>query len=423
MSFTATGLNHRTSPIELREQLNFDVDALPHALQQLKKRVGGGVVVVSTCNRVEVYANATGAADESHARIREFISETKGVSTDNLDEMIYEYADKDAMVHLFRVVSSLDSLVIGEGQILGQVHDAYLAAQAEQATDKIVSAAFQKAFSVAKDVRTNTRISEGKVSIGSVAVDLAVSIFMDLKAKTVMIIGSGEMGEQTLKSLTSHGVGKVLLVNRSPEKAQALAEQYGGEAIPYPGLAGALCRADVVISSTGADEPILGHAEFHSALRERSQDPMFVIDIAVPRDIDASVKKMDNIYLYDIDGLREVADANMEARRSEIDRCMKIVDRGATQFMRWYHGLLAEPTIISMAEELNTIREEELAKTLRSFSDLDSKTREEVEYLSKRIVNRILQRPMAQLKREVAEDDGYNVLHLVKRLFNLKESK
>lgn len=423
MSFTATGINHRTSPIELREKLHFDADALPSALQQLKKRVGGGVVMVSTCNRVEVYANAPGSADESHACIREFIAESKGVSMDGFDEMFYEYADKDAIVHLFRVASSLDSLVVGEGQILGQVHDAYFASQAEQATDKIVSAAFQKAFGVAKDVRTNTRIGEGKVSIGSVAVDLAVSIFMDLKAKTVMIIGSGEMGEQTLKSLTSHGVGKVLLVNRSPQKALELAELYGGEAIPYEQLAIELHRADVVISSTGADETILGHAEFYAALRERSQAPMFVIDIAVPRDIDARVNELDNIYLYDIDGLREVADANMDARRSEIDRCMKIVDRGADQFMRWFYGLLAEPTIVSMTEELNAIREQELGKTLRSLSDLDPKAREEIEYLSKRIVNRILQRPMAQLKLEVAEDDPHSVLHLVKRLFGLQETK
>ncbi len=423
MSFTATGINHRTSPIELREKLHFDADALPHALQQLKKRIGGGVVVLSTCNRVEVYANAPGSVDESHACIREFIAESKGVSKDGFDEMFYEYADRDAIVHLFRVASSLDSLVVGEGQILGQVHDAYLASQAEQATDKIVSAAFQKAFGVAKDVRTNTRISEGKVSIGSVAVDLALQIFSDLKAKTVMVIGSGEMGEQTLQSLASHGVGRILLVNRSPQKALDLAAQYNGEAIPYEHLKSQLHRADMVISSTGAEEPILGHAEFQAALRERSQAPMFVIDIAVPRDIDARTNELDNIYLYDIDGLRQVAEANMEARRNEIDRCMKIVDRGATQFMRWFHGLLAEPTIVSMAEELNTIRQQELEKSLRTLSDLDSKTRDEIEYLSKRIVNRILQRPMAQLKREVTEDDPHSVLHLVKRLFGLQESK
>lgn len=423
MSFTATGLNHRTSPIELREKLHFDAEALPSALQHFKKRIGGGVVVLSTCNRVEVYANAPGLADEVHACVRECMAERQGVSPDQFNEMLYEYADRDAVVHLFRVASSLDSLVVGEGQILGQVHDAFLAAQAEQATDKIVSGAFQRAFAVAKDVRTNTAISEGKVSIGSVAVDLAVSIFMDLKAKTVMIIGSGEMGEQTLKSLTSHGVGHVLLVNRSPEKARALAEQHGGEAIPYEQLASELHRADIVISSTAADEPILGYPEFQAALRERSQAPMFVIDIAVPRDIDARVNELDNIFLYDIDGLRQVAEENMEARRNEIDRCMKIVDRGADQFMRWFHGLLAEPTIVSMAEELNTIREQELGKTLKVLTDLDPKAREEIEYLSKRIVNRILQRPMAQLKREVNEDDPHNVLHLVKRLFGLQESK
>jgi glutamyl-tRNA reductase len=423
MSFTATGLNHRTSPIALRERLDFDATALPNALQHLKKRVGGGVVVLSPCNRVEVYTNTPGSPDETHAAVREFISESRNVSENEFADMLYEYADRDAVVHLFRVASSLDSLVVGEGQILGQVHDAYLAAQAEQAADKVISAVFQRAFAVAKDVRTNTRISEGKVSIGSVAVDLAVRIFTDLKAKTIMIIGSGKMGEQTLKSLVGHGVGRVLLVNRSHDKAVDLAEKHGGEVVPFDELESQLYRADVVISSTGSDEPILGYAEFQAALKERGQDPMFVIDIAVPRDIDARINELDNIYLYDIDGLRQVAEANMEARRNEIDRCMRIVDRGADQFMKWMHGLLAEPTIVSMAEELNTIREQELEKTLRNLGEVDPKVLEEIEYLSKRIVNKILQKPMSQLKREVTEDDPHNVLHIVKRLFGLQETK
>jgi glutamyl-tRNA reductase len=423
MSFTATGLNHRTSPIALRERLDFDATALPNALQHLKKRVSGGVVILSTCNRVEVYTNTPGSTDETHAAVREFLSETRQVAENEFADMLYEYADRDAVVHLFRVASSLDSLVVGEGQILGQVHDAYLAAQAEQAADKVISAVFQRAFAVAKDVRTNTRISEGKVSIGSVAVDLAVRIFTDLKAKTIMIIGSGKMGEQTLKSLVGHGVGRVLLVNRSHDKAVDLAEKHGGEVVPFDELESQLYRADVVISSTGSDEPILGYAEFQAALKERGQDPMFVIDIAVPRDIDSRINELDNIYLYDIDGLRQVAEANMEARRNEIDRCMRIVDRGADQFMKWMHGLLAEPTIVSMAEELNTIREQELEKTLRNLGEVDPKVLEEIEYLSKRIVNKILQKPMSQLKREVTEDDPHNVLHIVKRLFGLQETK
>ncbi|MCC6490103.1 MAG: glutamyl-tRNA reductase [Candidatus Hydrogenedentes bacterium] len=422
MNVVVSGLSHHTSPLELRERLHFNEKSLPNALLHLRKALdGAGVVILSTCNRVEVYAHTPDTA-EAPARIRRFLSEWHSVPEEDLVPSLYEHSGREAVGHLFRVASSLDSLVVGEQQILGQVHDAYLVAQTEQATDKVIGTLFQKAFSVAKDVRSKSNISAGKVSVGSVAVDLAVSIFMDLAGKTVMVVGSGKMGELTLKNLVSRGVEHVLLVNRSHEKAVRLAETIRGEATPYESLQEALPRADIVIASTAAPQYILGPAQFLAALKRRAHAPMFAIDIAVPRNIDPAVKKMDDVYLYDVDDLQQVADANMEARRQEIELCMKIVESGVDQFWGWLQGLVAEPTIVSMTEELNAIRERELQKTLASLPDLTEKQRDEIAYLTKRIVNTILQRPMRQLKREVAEEDPHKVLHLVKRLFGLKEA-
>jgi glutamyl-tRNA reductase len=253
-------------------------------------------------------------------------------------------------------------------------------------------------------------------------VDLAVSIFMDLAGKTVLVVGSGKMGSVTLRNLRDHGVGRILLTNRSPGKAEALAAEHGAGTIPYEQLRARLHEADIVITSTGSPEPILHKADFHEALRQRGQSPMFVIDIAIPRDVAQDANDLDDLYIYDIDGLQEVTEANLALRRKAVGQALEIIDAGVEQFVRWQQSLVAEPTIVSMSAELNAIRERELEKTLRALPDLTDEQRDEIAYLSKRIVNNILQRPMSQLKHEVAGHDApHTVLHLVKRLFGLKE--
>lgn len=423
MSLVMTGLSHHTSDLELRERMAFSEEAIPSALAHLRKRLGNaGAVIVSTCNRSEVYANSTGAAGGLHQEIRAFLSEWHKIPDSHFAEFLYEHEERETVGHLFRVASSLDSLVVGEGQILGQVHDAYQLAHREQATDKVINALFQKAFTVAKRVRTQSDISVGRVSISSVAVELAVSIFMDLSDKTVMVIGSGEMSELTLKSLIGRGAGNVIVANRSIENAKELAAQYDGKAVALADIDNHLHDADIVISSTAAPGVVLRAHQFQKALKARKYQPMFVIDIAVPRDVEASVNNLDNVYLYDVDGLQEVADENMESRRAEVDRCLKIVEGGVDQFCKWMQSLAAEPTIVSLSEEWNEIRLRELEKTLSSLPDLGEKEREEVAYLTKRIVNNILQRPLTQLKREVSSEDPAGMLKLVRRLFGLKES-
>ena len=420
MSLSVTGLSHKSSPVELRERLAYDAPDLPAALRRLHRDFPG-CAILSTCNRVEIYAHGTLPAEETAERMRQFLSETRGIERSLLEPLLYDYHERDAVAHLYKVCAGLDSLVVGEAEVLGQVHDAYLAAQTENTADKVLGTLFQRAFKVAKEIRTKSNIGAGKVSVASVAVDLAVHIFSDLKNKVVLVIGSGDTGELVLKSLVGKGVGRVLVANRTLETARALAESYGGEALPLEALRGSLHLADIVISSTASPEPLLGVEEFQQALKLRDQEPMFVIDIAVPRDIASAVNTLSNVYLYDIDDLRQVADQNHDQRRAEVARCLDMVDAQVGKFMAWRHSLHAEPTIVSMSQELHAIRERELKKTLDSLPDLTEKQREEVVYLSKRIVNNILQRPLSQIKQEVVEEDPHRMLHLVKRLFGLEE--
>lgn len=424
MSLVVTGLSHHTSDVKLRERLHFPSTEVPGALLALRKRLPGcASVVLSTCNRVEVYVHHEQATPEIQREITTFLSDWHNIPETEFRDALYSYTGGEAAGHLFRVAASVDSLVVGEQQILGQVHDAFLWSQAEQTTDKVIERLFQKAFKVAKDVRTQTNIGEGKVSISSVAVDLAVSIFSELRGKTVLVLGSGKMGELTLKSLLDHGVTKLLMVNRSIEKAEELAAKFNGRAYSLNKLSSHLHEADIVLTSTGADEYVLTPEHFEVALKQRNNRPMFVIDIAVPRDVDPNVNGIDEVFLYDMDSLQEAADANLAARRGEIANAMVIINDGVDGFTKWLNSLAAEPTIVSMVEEMNTIREAELAKTLKNLPELTDADREEIEYLTKRIVNKILQRPMRQLKEEVhSEDDPHTVLHLVKRLFGLKES-
>lgn len=423
MPVVVTGVSHKTCPVELRERLAFPADRIPEALHRLRKMLpDGGCVILSTCNRVEIYVGSDDSTQATHATIRRFISEFQQTTEEEFAPHLYELAGRDAVAHLFKVSCSLDSMVVGEGEILGQVHDAYFMAHGESATDKILSALFQRAFKVAKEVRTKSNIGAGKVSVASVAVDLAVSIFTELSDKTVMVVGSGETGELALRHIVSRGVGKVILVNRTLAKAQDLAAEFHGEALPLADIQAHLHRADIVISSTSSPTPILSAADFQHALKRRDKAPMFVIDIAVPRDIDPNVNGLDNIYLYDIDALQKVAEQNLELRRAEVTKCMAIIETQVNRFIHWRQSLYAEPTIVSMSQELHAIRERELQKTLDALPNLTDKQREEIEYLSKRIVNSILQRPMSQIKQEVIHEDPSRVLHLVKRLFGLEES-
>lgn len=421
-TLTVTGLSHHTSPVALRERLAFPKEVLPKALLRLRELFpDGGVVILSTCNRVEVYVSDLLPATDQCRIVRDFLAQWHGFDENEFAFALYELQDEQAVGHLFRVASGLDSMVLGEAEILGQVHDAYLTALAENTTDKIISAVFQRAFKLAKDVRTRTQIGAGKVSVASVAVDLAVSIFQQLHNKVVMIVGAGENGELILKHLLSRGVAQVLIVNRSVERAQEVAERYGGTAYSLTELGTLLPRADIVITSVGAGEALLHTEHVQSALTQRDGRPVLIIDLGVPRNVNPAVADLDNVYLYDIDHLQEIAERNTEARRAEIERCVEIIEEHVERFMKWLHSLQAEPTIISIRREFHEIREQELAKTFAALPDLTPEQRAEIEYMTKRIVNNILQRPLNQLREFGGREDSHRMLHLIKRLFGLEE--
>ncbi|MFP4499991.1 MAG: glutamyl-tRNA reductase [Candidatus Hydrogenedentota bacterium] len=423
MPLTVTGLSHHTSPVALRERMAFDPYALDAPLRALRQHLPeGGLAIVSTCNRVEVYTSSEAAPELAHKAVRAFLAAYHDLPEHAFARYLYHLDNREAVAHLFRVAASLDSMVVGEAQILGQVQEAFLAAQTAGTTDKILNQAFQTAFKIAKQVRTESDIAAGRVSVSSVAVELAVHIFENLADKTVLVIGSGETGKSTLTNLVNQGVARVLVANRTPEKAQELAAQFEGEAMALEDIDAHLHKADIVISSTAAKTPILQAKHFQQALKRRAQNPMFAIDIAVPRDIHPSVRTLDNVYLYDMDDLQEAANQNLEARRAQVATCQEMIDQQVTRFITWYLGLRAEPTIVSMRAELDAIRERELEKTLKVLGDsLEDAQRQEIEYLTKRIVNNILRQPMTQIKREIAQDEATSVLGVVKRLFGLSD--
>ena len=423
MTLAVAGLNHNTSPVEVRERLAFPQKKMQQALLQLHQQLGGGgAVILSTCNRVELYLHHERPEVSLGEQAIRFLSAFHGISPESFRNHLYVHENEKAVAHLFRVSASLDSLVVGEAQVLGQVHEAYLAAQSAQTTNKVVNALFQRAFSVAKKVRSETFIGSGHVSVSSIAVDLAASIFMELAGKTVLVVGSGETAALTLRHLVAHGARHVLVVNRNLDKARALAEPYSGEAITFDQLHDHLHRADIVISSTAAPHFVLHPRHFSEALQQRAHRPMFAIDIAVPRDIEPAVAEVDNVYLYDMDDLEQVAEENLATRREEMTRGLAIVERETAQFIAWRRGLLAEPALRSMTEELHAIRERELKRTLAALPDLTEEQRGEVERLASRIVKQILNRPLTHIKREAAHHDPNIVIHLARRFFGIDEA-
>jgi glutamyl-tRNA reductase len=415
------GLNHHTAPVEIRERISFpeeDLGRYLKALHNLPSVIEG--LILSTCNRVEIYA-ATKAPDKGVEEIKGFLAHQHHLSVPEFENSLYVLQGEELVSHVFRVASSLDSMVVGEPQILGQIKEAYRTAHTAKATGTLLNKLLHKAFSVAKRVRTETSIGDGAVSVSFVAVELAKRIFANLDEKEVLIIGAGEMCELTAQHLVRGGIEKVLVVNRTEKRAVELAEQFHGESIPFSELPHALLRADIVISSTGSQDVIVSKKEVSAIIKTRKNSPLFFIDIAVPRDIDPQVNTIDNVYLYDIDDLQEVAEANIKDRQHEAQRAEEIVSTEAKQFCRWYQSLEVIPTIISLKEKMEKIREKELGKTLAALPKLSEKEKKALEAFSEAIVKKIIHAPISLLKKENRNSEGETYVDVVKKLFGLDE--
>jgi len=419
MRVLLVGVNHKTAPVSLREKLAGLIPDLDQAYQHLKDWPElSEVLVYSTCNRVELLC-VTGEPEAAAARAQAFFSSHPEIPPETVAESIYLRRDQEAVQHLFRVAASLDSMVLGEPQILGQVKAAYREAAEHQATGPILNRLLHKAFSVAKRVRGETGIGDHAVSVSYAAVTLGRKIFGEFTGKNVLLLGAGEMAELALEHLRAQGVSRVIVANRTLERGVRLAQRFGGEAVSLEELEEQLLTADIVISSTGAGDYLLRRDQLKPAMRRRKQRPLFLIDIAVPRDLDPALNELDNVYLYNIDDLKEVAEQGMQHRQQEAAKAERLVAEETLKFQQWLTTLEVFPTIIALKDKAGTICEVELKKTLGHLGPVSEEQRQALEVLLNSVTQKLLHDPIIFLKRNHHLKRPQRELDLVRRLFNL----
>lgn len=423
MNIVVVGLSHKTAPVEIREKVAFAPTEMEAPSQQLLAlpTVAEGVIV-STCNRVELYV-ASRTPEAAIIEMKKFLADYHALPAEKLNEHLYEYEGEDAIRHVLRVASSLDSMVVGEPQILGQIKTSFGYATEFKTSGLILNRFLHKAFSVAKRVRTETAIASNAVSVPFAAVELARKIFDTLDDKTVMLIGAGEMCELAAKHFINNGVKKVLVTNRTFARAEKLAAELEcGVPVTFENFREQLHRVDIVLSSTGAPDYVLEAKKVKEVIKARRHKPMFMIDIAVPRDIDPLANKIDGIYLYDVDDLQGVVQANLKERGKEAAKAEKIIEGEIQQFQKWMSTLEVKPTIVALRRQLDQVRKTELEKTLSNLSDLDKKQRKAVEAMTNAIVNKILHHPTNILKQSQNGSDGDHYIDAVRALFDLPEN-
>jgi len=420
------GLNHRSAPIEVRESVAVENSYVREALSRLRElpSIHEGVIL-STCNRVEVVATASDHL-VAFTSIKNFLGEPKAhrVPGPLEEQHVYTYQGSDAVRHIFRVAASLDSMVVGEPQILGQLKQYYDAARQEGTVGTILHRLFHRSFSVAKRVRTETGIGSGAVSVSSVAVDLARRIFDRFDDKTVMLIGAGKMGDLMARHLISQGVKSLMVTNRTFDRAVELAEKIHGSPIRFEDFPRYLKIADLVIGCASAPEVLIDAATVERVLRERKQKAMFFIDIGDRRNFDSRINNLDNVYLYNIDDLTSVAQDNLQERASEAEKAEEIVLEEVQGFVRWIGSLEQVPTITALRQRFDDIRRKEIDKSLGGgLKDLSEPQRAALEDMTSAMINKLLHAPISQLKRNPKDDDDDATLYVaaLKRLFDLED--
>ena len=400
MGVVLVGMNHRTAPVELREKVAFDAESALRGLEELARRTNSAeAVILSTCNRVEVTAFHDEDAELPDA-VERFLADFHGLKPGAVASHLYRLRGRDAVRHLFRVASSLDSMVPGESQILAQVKEAYLLSAEAGYTAKHLNVLFQRAFRVGKLVHTDTDIARHKVSISSVAVDLAREVLGDLADRTVLVLGAGETGKLTLRSLVESGVGRLVLSNRTRRRAEEAAERFRGTVVDWEDLPGHLAEADIVISSTSSRGFVLGREDVAAAVAKRGERPLFIIDIAVPRDVHPAVAELPGVHLHDIDDLEKVVAENVDRREQEFHRSLELIDREVEEFESWFERHETEELIGVLLQRAHQASHAELEKLWAEHPDIDPDHRREINAAVERLVNRIMHPPIEVLKRE-----------------------
>ena len=412
MQVSVVGISHKTAPVAVREHFVFTAEELPPLLARLGASYAGAAVLC-TCNRTEVYVADRRAVSDPRA-IAGLLSESKGQEPIE-GAPFFAQTGKDASRHLFRVAAGIESMVVGESEILGQVRGAFTAATAAGTHSPALSRLFHTAIRVGRKVRTQTAIGRYPVSISSTAVSLARQTLGDLTDKTVLVIGAGEAGQLTAGNIAGGGVGRILVTSRTAERTTALAESLGGDAVAFDKRANALAESDIVISSTAAQEFVIDRAMVEAAMRGRAARPLIVIDIAVPRDVDPAAAEVPGVHLYDIDQMQEVAERNLHLRKQEIAAAERIVEDDVTRFSDWLHTLDVVPTVRAMRDRAEATRIAELERTLAKI-DLSAADRRRIEAMSTALVKRLLHDPINALK-EPGEGERY--VEAARHLFSL----
>ena len=423
------GVSHRTAPLEMREALAFPKERMAEALKRLREEAGlDEAMILSTCNRVELYGRARdvsgdGAfpASDAAGMIESFLARFHGRAPGELGDAVYRLSGADAIRHAFRVAASLESMVVGEPQILGQVKEAYHAAEAAGTLGATLNALRNRSLAAAKRARTETGIGHNAVSIAHVAVELARKIFGDLRDKNVLLVGAGKMSELAARTLVRGGARATVLGGRTFEKASELAAALGGRAAPLESLRGELAAADIVISGTGAPGLVIRHEDVVAARRAkgRQQRPLFFIDIAVPRDVEASVAKLGGVFLYDLDDLRGVAEANLRERMKEAAAAEMLIDREVRQFLDWFKARDAVPLVVALRQRAEDIRRLELEKARKRMGPLTPEQEEALDAATTAIVNKLLHSPIVHLKESAQNGHGPEQVSLIRKLLGL----
>ena len=415
------GLNHITAPVELRECLAFSKEETDSALETLMDEASlEEVLILSTCNRVEVLMtteNNTSAVDA----VKMFISDFKKITVGDFENSLYVYEGDEAVRHIFRVACSLDSMMVGESQILGQMKEAYHASTSKKTSGVILNRLLHRAFFIAKRIRTETGIGDHAVSISYAAIELGRKIFGTLEGKAVLLIGAGEMAELAVEHLIRHRVGDIFVANRTFERGVVLAKRFNGTAVRFEEIIESLLKVDIIISSTGAPDFVIQRNQVKGLMRRRRNRPIFFIDIAVPRDIDPELNRLSNTYVYDIDDLKGIIDENVADRAKEAVKAERIVDEAVIHFRQWYESLSVVPTIVALRNKMETIIKKEVEKTFQSLNHISDEDRQAIDRMTNALVNKTLHDPTLFLKRDGCHGNKNVYLDATRKLFNLDE--
>lgn len=421
MHIIAVGLDYKTAPVEIRERLSFNEADLAPAMRALKQKKSVlENVIMSTCNRTEIYA----VVDQLHTGryyVKEFLSDWFDIDLEELNSFLSIYEQEEAIEHLFRVTSGLNSMVVGETQILGQVRDSFLLAQESGATGTVFNELFKRAITLAKKAHTETEIGENAVSVSYAAVELSKKVFGSIQDKQILILGAGKMGELAIKNLHGSGAEQVTVINRTFEKAEALAKRFSGRVQSIENLENALVEADILISSTGAKDFVLTKEMMMRIEKKRNNQPLFMVDIAVPRDLDPDIAELDNVFLYDIDDLEGIVEANLAERRKAAEAIMVMIEKEIISFNEWVNMLGVVPIIRTLREKALTIQGETMKSIERKIPDLTERERKVLNKHTKSIINQLLKNPILQVKEYAGMPNAQEKLELFMQIFDIEQ--